>query len=219
MNNYILQEKRRKQRKDERTLARIAKYRRSKRAGAIVLAALTAGIWGFCFYALDKQIQPDPSDAEETVSNVAESESNVTNSATRGELAENRPNGVVYTASGEVAVEEADSSPEMIGWVDAGEYTITAYCGCEKCCGKWASNPVIGSGNITLVQGMHCASPLPLGTIVDIEGVGIYEVQDTTSEWVADKYNDKIIDIYFLDHSSALQFGKRVANVKIMEEI
>ena len=193
MNNYILQEKRRKQRKDERTLARIAKYRRSKRAGAIVLAALTAGIWGICFYALDKQMQPDPSDIEETVSNVAESESNVTNSATRG--------AARIDASG-------------------SECVITAYCPCEKCCGKWALNRPDGvvytaSGEVAQ-EGVTVAADwdvYPAGTVLYIEGMGEYIVQD-----VGGAVNGNHIDIFLSSHEKAVNFGKQTAFVEVLCE-
>ncbi len=193
MNNYILQEKRRKQRKDERTLARIAKYRRSKRAGAIALAALTAGIWGFCFYALDKQMQPDPSDAEETVSNVAESESNVTNSATRG-------------------AERIDAS--------GAECVLTAYCPCEKCCGKWALNRPDGvvytaSGEVAQ-EGVTVAADwdvYPAGTVLHIEGMGEYIVQD-----VGGAVSGNHIDIFLDSHEKAVNFGKQTAFVEVLCE-
>ena len=78
---------------------------------------------------------------------------------------------------------------------------------------------MIGSGGVELIEGVHCASPLPLGTIVEISGVGILEVQDRTSDWIADKYNDRIIDVYFEDHQSAIEFGKRTANVQKVVEV
>lgn len=109
-------------------------------------------------------------------------------------------------------IEEAEPQEEF---EDLGEFTLTAYCGCEKCCGQWASSgTVIGSGGVPLIQGIHCASPLKNGTTVMIEGYGIYEVQDSTADWIAEKYNGKIIDIYFENHDDALAFGKRTANVK-----
>ena len=113
-------------------------------------------------------------------------------------------------------VEEVEEV-ETIEFVDLGNYTITAYCGCEICCGQWSSYPVIGSGGVELIEGVHCASPLPLGTIVEVGGVGFYEVQDRTAEWIADKYDHKVIDIYFESHEEALKFGKKIANVKMVE--
>lgn len=191
MNNYILQEERRKQRKDERTLSRIAKYRRSKRAGAILLAALAAGVWGYCFYSLDKQMQPDPADMEETVSNVAESESNVTKPATRG--------AARIDASG-------------------SECVITAYCPCEKCCGIWAKNRPNGvvytaSGEVAQ-EGVTVAADwdvYPAGTVLYIEGMGEYVVQD-----VGGAVNGNHIDIFLSSHEKAVNFGKQTAFVEVL---
>lgn len=113
---------------------------------------------------------------------------------------------------------EEITSPVTITFEDLGAYTITAYCGCEVCCGEWSSDPVIGSGNVELVEGVHCASSLPLGTIVEVEGLGSYEVQDRPAKWVLEKYGDKVIDIYFEEHEDAMNF-KMTANVKRMIEV
>ena len=126
---------------------------------------------------------------------------------------------VIAQATPEVEEVEEPEEVETIEFVDLGNYTITAYCGCEICCGQWSSYPVIGAGGVELIEGVHCASPLPLGTIVEISGVGILEVQDRTSEWIADKYNDRIIDVYFETHEDALKFGKRTLNVKKVVEV
>ncbi len=101
-------------------------------------------------------------------------------------------------------------------------YTITAYCSCEKCCGEWAKDRqggiVIGAWGKELTPEYSVASPLPFGTKVHIEGLGIYEVLDRTSTWVADKYNGRIIDIYMGDdHEAAVEFGKQVREVTIID--
>ena len=132
------------------------------------------------------------------------------------EVVEETP--VVTQATPEVE-EEPEEEVELIEFVDIGNYTITAYCGCEICCGEWASVPVIGAGGVELIEGVHCASPLPLGTIVEISGVGILEVQDRTADWIADKYNDRVIDVYFENHGDAIEFGKRTANVRKVVEV
>lgn len=116
-----------------------------------------------------------------------------------------------------VEVEEF-TSPTTISFEDLGAYTITAYCGCEVCCGEWSSDPVIGSGNVELIEGVHCASSLPLGTIIEVEGLGTYEVQDRPANWVLEKYGDRVIDIYFENHEDAMNF-KMTANVKRMVEV
>ena len=69
------------------------------------------------------------------------------------------------------------------------------------------------------MEGVHCAGVLPFGTIVEIKDVGVYEVQDRPASWVSEKYNDRIIDIYFENHEDAVKFGKTTANVKKMVEV
>lgn len=100
------------------------------------------------------------------------------------------------------------------------EYTITAYCPCEKCCGKYALNRpngvVYGASGIELQEGVSVASPLPFGTKIIIDGHE-YISQDRTSEWIAKKYDDKIIDVYFEKHEDAVKFGNRIAKVYIVE--
>lgn len=103
-----------------------------------------------------------------------------------------------------------------------GNYRVTAYCSCEKCCGEWANNRpdgiVKGAAGIELKAGISVASPLPFGTRVYIEGYGEYVVQDRTAAWVAEKYNDKIVDIYFDNHEAACDFGLQYLDVyKIIE--
>ena len=129
-----------------------------------------------------------------------------------------KPEVVEETIVEEPEVVEEPEEVSMIEFVDLGEYVITAYCGCEICCGDWSSYPVIGAGGVELIEGVHCASPLPLGTIVEIEGLGFYEVQDRTANWIVDKYDGKIIDIYFENHADAENF-KMTANVKKMVEV
>lgn len=106
-------------------------------------------------------------------------------------------------------------------------YTVTAYCSCEKCCGKWAKNRpldengkpiVIGAGNVPLTSDYSIASPLPMGTIIEIDGK-IYEVQDRTAKFVADRYENKIIDIYFDTHEKAVAWAKQEKEIKIYGKV
>ena len=105
-----------------------------------------------------------------------------------------------------------------------GEYTITAYCPCEICCGIWAKNRpggiVYGAAGIELQEGHSVAAPnLSFGTILYIEGLGEYVVEDRPASWVAEKYDDKIIDIYFLSHDDALEFGLQHRKVYLKGEV
>lgn len=113
--------------------------------------------------------------------------------------------------------EPAEPEPVLLG-----SFRITAYCSCEKCCGEWAKNRpngiVYGAAGVELKAGVSCASPLPLGTVVEVEGLGEYIVQDRPAQWVIDKYGENQIDIYFDSHEAASAFGLKQLNVYLKGE-
>ena len=89
-------------------------------------------------------------------------------------------------------------------------YTITAYCnnnakGCVTCNGKWAKYNRTADGHAPK-EGVTIAAPrsIPFGTKLNIEGVGIRIVQDR----LATRYDNRI-DVFFADHTRALNFGKK----------
>ncbi len=94
-----------------------------------------------------------------------------------------------------------------------GEYKLTAYCSCEKCCGHWATirpldedgNPIVYTANMSVAkQGVTVAadtSVLPFGTTLLIDGHE-YIVQDRGGAIKGNR-----IDVYFESHEEALQFG------------
>lgn len=86
-----------------------------------------------------------------------------------------------------------------------GNYKLTAYCNCSKCCGKWAGGNT-ASGTVPTVGRTVACNSLPFGTKLNING-HIYTVEDTGN------MADNVIDIYFDSHSSALQFGVQYADV------
>lgn len=104
-----------------------------------------------------------------------------------------------------------------------GEYTITAYCSCEICCGEWANNRpdgiVYGASMEELQAGLSVAasSDFDFGSVILIDGQE-YVVQDRPANWIVDKYEGKIIDVYFDDHQEALEFGKQIKEIYIKEE-
>lgn len=118
-----------------------------------------------------------------------------------------------------LAEEPADPEPEP---VLLGNFRITAYCSCEKCCGEWAKNRpdgiVYGASGEELIAGVSCASPLPFGTVVEIEGLGEYIIQDRPAQWVIEKYGEQQIDIYFDNHEAACEFGLKYLNVYLKGE-
>lgn len=97
-------------------------------------------------------------------------------------------------------------------------FRVTAYCACEKCCGKWALNrpldengePIVyGASGEELVAGYSVASPLEFGTKIELDELGVVEVQDRTAQWVVDEFGIFIIDIYMTDHDEAWNFGEK----------
>lgn len=89
-----------------------------------------------------------------------------------------------------------------------GEFTITHYCACKVCCGKWADG-ITASGK-TAVEGVTIAvdtKVIPLGSEVIIDG-WTYIAQDTGSAIKGNR-----IDIFIDDHDRALKMGKYQANV------
>lgn len=103
--------------------------------------------------------------------------------------------------------------------VSLGEFKLTAYCSCVKCCGKWAYNRpkdengneiVYGSIGERLTAGYSIAvdpDVIPYETEVIIDN-HIYKAQDCGGA-----INGNEIDIYFNDHQEALNFGVQYAEV------
>ena len=100
-----------------------------------------------------------------------------------------------------------------------GEFKLTAYCSCEKCCGEWALNRpkdengkdiVYGSTGTALVAGTSIAvdpSVIPYGSQVEING-HTYTAHDTGGAIKGNR-----IDVYFDNHQDALNFGVQRAEV------
>ncbi len=130
----------------------------------------------------------------------------------------------------ELPLEEEDTPPaasesesEVLELTSLGEFKITAYCSCHKCCGKWAENRPIDADGHEIVYTASGAvaeagktvavdtSLIPFGTTVVINGCE-YIAQDTGS---AVKGN--VIDIYFDDHQQALNWGCQYLDVYVKE--
>ena len=116
----------------------------------------------------------------------------------------------------------AEHEPELIS---LGEFRLTAYCSCEKCCGIWAENRpvdadgneiVIGAAGDALTAGYSVAVDsdlIPYGTVILIDGKE-YEAQDSGGA-----IKDKRIDVYLNSHTEALEFGVQYAEIFISEEV
>ena len=116
----------------------------------------------------------------------------------------------------EATLEEPETEPAL---VSLGEFKLTAYCACEKCCGEWAldrpvdkaGNPIIvGACGEVLVEGVSIAvdkSVIPYGAEVLVNGY-TYKAQDCGGAIKGNR-----IDVYFESHEDALEFGVQYAEV------
>lgn len=122
---------------------------------------------------------------------------------------------------------EPKNEPEKIEAISKkslGEFRLTAYCSCEKCCGKWALNRpkdengndiVFGSTGTVLIPGISIAvdpSVIPCGSKVEING-NTYMAHDTGSG-----IDGNCIDVYHDNHQKAVEFGLQYAKVFLIEQ-
>ena len=96
------------------------------------------------------------------------------------------------------------------------ELVATAYCPCEKCCGKWAKNrdKVIGASGYELISGVSVAvdpDVFPYGTVFEINGRR-YIAHDCGGAIKGNR-----IDFYFATHEQAEKFGKRIVKARVIE--
>ena len=107
-----------------------------------------------------------------------------------------------------LAAEDASSqAADQEAWIDAGEFRITHYCPCKKCCGKWAGG--ITASGATAQEGRTVAvdpKVIPLGSEVQINGK-LYVAEDTG-------VGGKAIDVFLNDHQRCLEAGMYYTTVK-----
>ena len=106
---------------------------------------------------------------------------------------------------------EQPEDPEL---VSLGTFTVTAYCACERCCGKSPSDPLYGitaTGTVATEGRTAAADPgvLPYGTVIYINGHA-YTIEDCGGG-----VKGKQIDLYFDSHEDALEWG--VQEIEVME--
>ena len=92
-----------------------------------------------------------------------------------------------------------------------GEFTLTAYCPCEKCCGKWADG--LTATGIQAGPGVVAVDPdvIKLGSTVIIDGQQ-YLAADTGSG-----VDGMRIDVCTDSHEAAAAFGVQTAGVWVID--
>lgn len=111
----------------------------------------------------------------------------------------------------------AEGSAELTIGEPIGEFTLTAYCPCMKCCGKWA-NGITATGT-TATEGRTIAvdpALIPYGATVTV-----YFADGTSHTYTAEDCGGAIkenrIDVFFDDHQAAREFGVQTAYVYMGE--
>lgn len=136
---------------------------------------------------------------------------------------ETAPESIPEIIPEETVTYPIDREPDNL-W-SLGEFKITAYCPCEKCCGYWATvrpadengEPIVytASGKIA-VQGVTVAadtSILPFGTVLVIGGHE-YTVQDRGG-----MVKGNHVDIYFDSHEAAKEWGTQYMEIFVKEAV
>lgn len=115
---------------------------------------------------------------------------------------------------------EAEPLPEPPQPVSLGDFIVTAYCACEKCCGKSEDDPWYGitATGTRATEGRTIAvdpAVIALGSVVYFQGMDGLETgfiaEDTGGAIRGDR-----IDLYFDSHADALKWGVREREVFAM---
>lgn len=123
-------------------------------------------------------------------------------------------------------IESFDTSASNVTYM--GNFKLTAYCPCTKCCGKWGANRPVDENGYTIVGTASGARAyanhtiavdpkvIPYGTKVIIERNGVF--YEYVAEDCGGAIKNKRIDVYFDSHTTACEFGVRYGNVYIITE-
>lgn len=91
------------------------------------------------------------------------------------------------------------------------EMEVTAYCGCEICCGSYADG-ITASGYKLQNGSKIIAAPadIPFGTKIYIPGYGLATVEDRGGS-----IKGNCLDVYFHTHKEALEWGRQILLVEM----
>lgn len=95
-----------------------------------------------------------------------------------------------------------------------GSYKVTAYCACSKCCDEWADG-ITYTGTVATEGRTVAVDPeiIPLGSTIEINGVK-YIAED-----IGGAVKGNHVDIFFNNHSDAVNWGKQYHNIYLIEEV
>ena len=127
-----------------------------------------------------------------------------------------------------VVAEETPNSGEekKQNYKEVIEVTATAYCLCQKCCGKTPSSPDYGytASGLKIIPGagmkVIAVDPnvVPLNTHVYVEGLnGAWDYGFALAADTGGAIKNNIIDLYMDSHESALGWGRRPVKLYIID--
>ncbi len=128
-----------------------------------------------------------------------------------------------------VVAEETPNSGEekKQNYKEVIEVTATAYCLCQKCCGKTPDNPNYGrtASGLRIVPGtgmkVIAVDPtvIPLNSHVYVEGMnGAWDYGYAIAADTGGAIKNNKIDLYMDSHSEALKWGRRNVRVYVLED-
>lgn len=131
----------------------------------------------------------------------------------QNEVVQNLSEQVTELRTKPMAVKTISEEVKKESKVYLGNFKITHYCACTKCCGPNAQG-ITASGKRVEANKTIAVDPsvIKLGSKVYIDGYGYMEAQDTGS---AIKGN--IIDVYVEDHQEALMMGVQYKDVFLVK--
>lgn len=115
-----------------------------------------------------------------------------------------------YALEAKARREQAEAYEALGAYRYIGECTITAYCPCAECCGRWADG--LTASGLPAGPGIVAVDPdvIPLGSTVIIDGMK-YLAADTGSGVTGNH-----IDICLASHEETVEHGVRTAEVWVI---
>lgn len=136
-----------------------------------------------------------------------------------------RPTKYIQTTTTSEETTESEEIVEIKPQADIRTFRVTAYCSCSRCCGVWAENRdrdengdeiVLGASGQRLISGVSAAGTLPFGTKVNLDGFGEVVIHDRFAKWIVDKYGEDVIDLYFINHDEAVEWGVKYLEGEVL---
>lgn len=105
---------------------------------------------------------------------------------------------------------------------DLGGFIVTFYDNCELCTLKDASHPAYGitASGEQARQGYVACNWLPFGTMLEIEGLGVFTVKDRGAKSLFGTHKKPIkrIDVWVPSHAEARKLGKQMRRVALLKK-